>query len=337
MKTLYSLLLCLISIACPAATLLTEIPPLTNPWDVAHLYIVDKDTSGAIANANDRYLQSLQAIFPEITNLSKLVGKTDYDFYPMEQAEKFRADDAHVLATGLPFEAIEANQPIGGVLNYVYVSKTPLRDLQNQIYALRIQFYFIPAPNQTLIRAATNDWERTQLFQIDKDTNSVFLNANSNYIASLQANFPEIHSVTNLIGRDDTYFYVAEEAAKFKADDHQVMTTGVAYHSVEANQQLGGPVRYLYVSKNPLRDSKGIVFGIHLEFYYLPELSAGAAVGGGLELSWPTEQSVYHLQQADSLNGPWSPVDAPSKVAGGMFRVVVPSQAGAGFFRLLKE
>ena len=62
MKTLYSLLLCLISIACPAATLLTEIPPLTNPWDVAHLYIVDKDTSGAIANANDRYLQSLQAM-----------------------------------------------------------------------------------------------------------------------------------------------------------------------------------------------------------------------------------------------------------------------------------
>ncbi|MEI6780256.1 MAG: PAS domain-containing protein [Verrucomicrobiota bacterium] len=335
MKTIFGVLAGLILLTHPAAAWLTEIPPLTNIWELAHLRIVDKDTNGAIANANDLYRQSLQTDFPEITSLSNLVGKTDYYFYPTNQAEKFRADDARVLATGLPFETIEENQPIGGQLNYVYVSKTPLRDAQNQLYALRIQFYFIPPPNQTYIRPATNDWERTQLFIMDKDTNSVFLNGNRNYIASLQASFPQIQSVTNLIGRDDFYFYEPNEAMKYRDDDQQVMTTGIGYQSVEVNQQLGGPVRYVYVSKTPLRDGAGTVFGVHVEFFDLPQLSIAPAVGG-LEISWPSAHSVYHLQQAAAALGPWSPLDDLPTISGGMFRVVVPS-ANRMFYRLIKD
>ncbi len=107
------------------------------------------------------------------------------------------------------------------------------------------------------------------------------INANSNYIASLQGKFPEIQSVTNLIGRDDYYFYPTADADKFRADDHRVMTTGIGYHAVEANQQIGGPVTYLDVTKTPLRDAQGKVFGVHLEFFALPQLSLQRVVSGG--------------------------------------------------------
>lgn len=183
-----------------------EIPTSTNAWEAAKVQVMDKDINFVYAKANDLYFRSIQQDFSEILTLADLIGKDDYYFYPEEQADKFRADDAAVIASGTFFETIEENQPIGGVLNYVYVSKSPQFDSTNEISGLRISFYNIPKPGQTVIPAATNEWERTQLFIIDKNTESVFLNANEGYISSVQGNFPDIKSVMNLIGRDDFYF-----------------------------------------------------------------------------------------------------------------------------------
>jgi hypothetical protein len=312
------------------------IPTTTNAWEATRLHVVDKDTNSIIANANDLYLKAIQKDFPEILTLTDLIGKDDYYFYPKEQADKFRADDAAVIASGTFFETIEENQPLGGVLNYVYVSKSPQLDPANKICGLRIQFYNIPKPGQTVIPAATNEWERTQLFVIDKNTESIFLNANENYISSVQGNFPDIKSVINLVGRDDFYFYSSEDAVKFQADDKQVMTTGQGYSAIEGNQQQGGELKYIYVEKNPLKNAAGETFGIRATFFDLPELEISEASSGKINLTWPGVHSVYDLQESSDLSGGWTRVATEPVLADGVFKVTVTASENR-FFRLRKK
>ncbi len=312
------------------------IPTTTNAWEATRLHVVDKDTNSIIANANDLYLKAIQKDFPEILTLTDLIGKDDYYFYPKEQADKFRADDAAVITSGTFFETIEENQPLGGVLNYVYVSKSPQFDPANKVCGLRIQFYNIPKPGQTVIPAATNEWERTQLFVIDKNTESIFLNANENYISSVQGNFPDIKSVINLVGRDDFYFYNSEDAVKFQADDKQVMTTGQGYSAIEGNQQQGGELKYIYVEKKPLKNTAGETFGIRVTFFDLPELEISGESNGKIDLTWPGVHSVYDLQESSDLSGGWTRVATEPVLADGMFKVTVTA-SGNRFFRLRKK
>src|SRR5439155_13105870 len=51
--------------------------------------------------------------------LEEIIGKTDFDFYPRELAEKYQRDDRRVLETGHAYETVEENQPPGGEKIYV--------------------------------------------------------------------------------------------------------------------------------------------------------------------------------------------------------------------------
>jgi two-component system cell cycle sensor histidine kinase/response regulator CckA len=63
---------------------------------------------------------------------AELVGCTDFDFYPAELAEKYRADDRLVLAEGRRLELEEENVT-GGRQRTVRVIKTPVKDDQGMI------------------------------------------------------------------------------------------------------------------------------------------------------------------------------------------------------------
>jgi PAS domain S-box-containing protein len=65
--------------------------------------------------------------------LAELIGKTDFDLFPAELAEKYRRDDARVLSTGETFEVIEEHVTAGGRKLYVQVIKTPVHDGQGQV------------------------------------------------------------------------------------------------------------------------------------------------------------------------------------------------------------
>lgn len=120
------------------------IPPPANAWAASQLNVLDKDTNGVFVNANPVYLRSLQAAFPGVRTLADLVGKNDFDFYPKDLAMMFRADDARVLAGGVPLEQVEDNQPIGGVRTRVHVTKIPLRNDNGRIFGLRVIWYAQP-------------------------------------------------------------------------------------------------------------------------------------------------------------------------------------------------
>jgi len=76
-------------------------------------------------------------------SLDEIVGKTDFDFFPKELAEKYQRDDKRVLETGQPYETVEEHQPPSGNKIYVQVVKTPLRTADGTIIGLQAIFWDI--------------------------------------------------------------------------------------------------------------------------------------------------------------------------------------------------
>jgi PAS domain S-box-containing protein len=85
-----------------------------------------KDADLRITAANRRYCEGIGR--PE----ADVLGKTDFDLYPRELAEKYRADDRLVLGEGRRLELEEQNL-LDGRLRRVRVIKTPVRDARGRI------------------------------------------------------------------------------------------------------------------------------------------------------------------------------------------------------------
>jgi sigma-B regulation protein RsbU (phosphoserine phosphatase) len=99
--------------------------------------IFRKDLDCRFTFANQQFCRTLAR------PLAEIVGKTDFDFFPRELAEKYQRDDRRVLETGQPYETVEEHQPPGGSKIYVQVVKTPLRQADGTIIGLQGIFWDI--------------------------------------------------------------------------------------------------------------------------------------------------------------------------------------------------
>jgi len=89
--------------------------------------IFSKDVAGRFIFANQRYCAT------EGKAAHEIVGKTDRDLHPPELAEKYVADDQHVMESGETLEIVEVHQPLGKEKFYVQVIKAPLVDARGAI------------------------------------------------------------------------------------------------------------------------------------------------------------------------------------------------------------
>jgi two-component system sensor kinase FixL len=99
------------------------------------LNVLRKDLDGRFTFGNCRYFETVGQPAGDV------LGKTDFDFFPRELAEKYRADDQRVLETGQTFEAVERHQMPDGSMHFVQVWKTPLRDAAGQIVGTQAIFW----------------------------------------------------------------------------------------------------------------------------------------------------------------------------------------------------
>ena len=82
-----------------------------------------KDRKNRIMNANKFYVRGFGL------SLEKIIGKTDFDFFPREQARQMFADDNYVLRTAMPIVGkIEKTLLHNGEWNQVITTKMPLYD-----------------------------------------------------------------------------------------------------------------------------------------------------------------------------------------------------------------
>ena len=100
--------------------------------------IFRKDLKGRFTFANQQFCKILGR------KLDEIVGKTDFDFFPRELAEKYQRDDRRVMETGKPYQTVEEHQPPGSPTKlYVQVVKTPLYDAAGNVLGLQGIFWDI--------------------------------------------------------------------------------------------------------------------------------------------------------------------------------------------------
>ena len=99
--------------------------------------IFRKDLEERFTFANQQFCKVLGRKVEEIK------GKTDFDFFPRELAEKYQRDDRRVLETGKSYQTVEEHQPPGRGKMYVQVVKTPLYGADGKIMGLQGIFWDI--------------------------------------------------------------------------------------------------------------------------------------------------------------------------------------------------
>jgi len=85
-----------------------------------------KDTNSVYVSCNQNYARDL-GIKPE-----QIVGRTDYEFFPNELAEKYRADDRRIMQSG---QTVDIEEPYlqQGQERTVHTVKTPVRDERGNV------------------------------------------------------------------------------------------------------------------------------------------------------------------------------------------------------------
>ena len=95
-----------------------------------------RDLKGRFTFANQTYCK-YHHIKPE-----DIIGKTDFDLYPKEAAEKYWRDDLRIMEKGETVEILEESRPVGiEEIRYHHVIKTPLRDEAGRVIGLQGMFW----------------------------------------------------------------------------------------------------------------------------------------------------------------------------------------------------
>jgi PAS domain S-box-containing protein len=219
--------------------------------------IFRKDTAGRFTFANRLFCQTSGKPVEEI------LGKTDFDFYPAELAEKYQRDDRRVMEALVVTDIVEAHVKPTGEKIYVHVLKTPLYDAAGKVIGIQGIFWDVTerrrieedlAYERDLLRALLDSVPDAIYF---KDVHSRFIRASRALARRFGLEDPE-----ELQGKDDFSFFTREHAQQAFEDEQRILRTGQPVIGFTEKETMpDGRVCYALTSKLPFRDKNGVIAG----------------------------------------------------------------------------
>lgn len=143
-----------------------------------------KDSHGRYLVVNHNFARDL-GLTPD-----QVAGKTDYDFFPRELADKYRADDARVRASGSAQEFEEAYVQ-GGQERIVHTTKAPLKDEQGRSIGVMGVFWDVTERRQAQAQLLASEKRYRARYEsmpdgfVRKDMSGRFLEFNPAYLQML--------------------------------------------------------------------------------------------------------------------------------------------------------
>ena len=198
------------------------------------LAVFCKDREFRLTFGNRRFCDALKK------PLQEFVGKTDFDLFPPELAEKYRSDDIKVLETGEVLDELEEFSRADGSQREVHVLKGPIRDATGEIVGIQGMFWDVTAHKEA-VRATEARYRE------------LFENANDLvYTADLEGRFTSLNKAGEIItgftreeviGSDisvlvaQEYIDMAREMTRRKMATHERTT-----YEIEILTKAGGRV-----------------------------------------------------------------------------------------------
>ena len=188
-----------------------------------------------------------------------LIGKTDFDFYPEEQAREFKRDEQNVLRTREPMlNKIERRSTADGE-RWSVVSKVPVLDRDGCVVGV-----IGMSRDVTALKRAEQEAQQARAFLnsvIENLPIMVFIKRAEDLRMTLWNRASEEvtgHPAAAVVGKNDYDLFPKEEAESFVARDREVMEAGVMLETPE--EVVHTPhkgVRVLRTRKIPICDDNG--------------------------------------------------------------------------------
>ncbi|HEY5232982.1 MAG TPA: PAS domain-containing protein [Verrucomicrobiae bacterium] len=193
------------------------------------------------------------------------VGKTDFDFFPQDIAERFFADDLTVLQTGQPVINREEKVVLPtGETRWLLTSKIPWRDAAGKIIGLVGVGRDVTSQKETEIKL--KDERNLLRTLIDHLPDGIYAKgADARKIMANPADLKNLGCKTEAeaVGKTDFDLYPKEIADAFFADDQSVLKDGKQVINREEKVMLkDGETRWQLTSKIPWRDVSGKIIGL---------------------------------------------------------------------------
>lgn len=223
-----------------------------------HLYWKDKNS--ILLGCNTHNWQDFG-----LKSLDEFIGKTDYDLFPQEQAEKIQQHDREVMRTGIP-HAVEEETTLSDGRTLLYLShKVPFRNQKGEIIG-------VLGSSLDVTSAKQETFDHLKLLEdiIAAVPEHVYwLNRENKYLGcnDAQAKSAGLNSREEIVGKknEDLPWNKNAGSLVYKVDEVNefVMATGqpIVIEEGDSAWVNGEPAVFLS-SKRPLRDREGDIVGM---------------------------------------------------------------------------
>jgi PAS domain S-box-containing protein len=223
------------------------------------IYVKDTESRFLVANPAVARL-IISADSPE-----ELLGKTDFDFFPKDLAQRYRNDEVAIMQSGRPMiNREEPCQTTEGRELWLQTTKVPLRDRSGAVVGVVGMGHDITKLKEIeAALAQERNMLRTLIDNVPdllyvKDVESRFIVANSSVARLMGAQTPD-----DLIGKSDFDFYPKDLATAFYEDEQNVVRAGqTLLNREETATDPQGNKLWLLTTKVPLADKNGQPAGI---------------------------------------------------------------------------
>lgn len=219
--------------------------------------VLRKDLQGRFLFANQNFCRALGK------SIDQVIGKTDFDFFPAELAEKYQSDDRRVVQTGQPMETVEEHRPRPSEHRHVRVLKTPVRNADGDILGIQVIFWDVTQQRKMEKQLAFERDLLRSLLDFVPD-HVYFKDLDSRFIACSKelADRLGLQSPQEAIGKTDFDFFSEQHARSAFADEQAILRTGKPLiGKVEKEVLLDGDESWMLTSKMPFRAGSGGVIG----------------------------------------------------------------------------
>lgn len=211
--------------------------------------VLRKDWAGRITFGNARFFEDVGKPADQV------LGKTDFDLFPPQLAEKYWRDDRRVLVEGKMYEGVEEHVRGDGRRIFVRVVKSPLRDEEGNVIGIQTMYWDITEGRrqQELVRKLSRAVEYSPV--------SIVITNAQGTIEYVNPTFTQVTGYTEeeAIGQNPRILKSGRMPPEIYKELWGTITSGRVWRGEFLNRKRNGELYWEAASISPIINEEGVI------------------------------------------------------------------------------